>query len=1177
MAALDNKYHIKIGGYGFMLSRQQRTQRHIYGREEAPAFVNKFSSGDPNYRDSTFFPHWVQNNWLNGFDQEKFNDGGKFYRSSQIDTTEEEELVLEKAIASAGTITGQVKSFGLRSSSAQGWWNTNYAYRQQLTISANATQAAPAGHPIKVTIDTAALETATKLRSDRKDWRIVYSNGTTLTDLSRDYIDATTTFFALQAQIPAGQTDSNYYIYYGYASESTTKQPSTEAEWNAVYGMFGTTPDANTMAVYHLREGSGSSVNDDSSNTRNATTEGSPAWGTDGKFGRYLTFTNDTAKRINAGDIDIGSFTVEGWFYLTSLAQASYIFSKAFDSLGATTVNARIHTDGKVYLTTDDGGGGGATISGGSISINTWYHIAVTWDGTTAKIFVEATQVATGSGTTPVGSSQPLYIAVNKESPFLNAFTGRMQQLRISDIARTSFPYVLTTEPSYVSGGEITQAAVSASGTFEVYAGTTDGEVYLWDGNATWTSVFNIRRLVWFDTVANNDTDLIVGDTGGTETAQSQGFQLATASKIKGIQVYLKKNAGTPGDITVRIETDSTNKPSGTLADANLTATIPAFTTATYGWITVEFTAASSATLNSGTTFHVVLKTAAASNDNNYAWAADGSSPSYSGGASSHSTDGGSTWSADTAKDCLFRILGENSQVNQFAQVTFSGSAKLWLATGDPANTNNNNARVYTYDGTSWVIAKTFTGTGSAAALCLQVYNSALYIGFSPTAMIQVTTDGTTFTSSKDIDEPNNPGYVWDMEVYNGRLYAAGGNPEYVLSSNTQGFLWSYDGFSWTFVYNFDFTVIKSLGVFDSLLFLGSIDSKLFVYNTASMDKLQDFPWDVSINSLVVFDDKLAVGLGATNSLTGEEAIYIFDRNGFHKAYVPTSAGVNAMITARNQLLIGCTSTTIYKVLPTTYVDSGTLQMSYFEASLPSIDKLWRSLILHHKALPSGCSILIEYKTDESDASWTTLGTSNTVDSTIKELTFPVGFYSKKISLRATLSTTDTSHTPTLKVVDLKYVTIPDFKYMWKMKLVCADQLIWLDGTEPISTTAEAITADETDLDLADAGGFPTQGRAVVVDNDVEDEFTWTGKTGNTLTGCVGLAAHSSTGLVVKITGAMLHKQILVMKQTKQLYTFTDIDGLEYTVHFHQYQADGFTVNQDEGIENDVPITLLEA
>lgn len=1171
MSAIQSKAHISIDGHLFMIARQVRTNRHIYGREEAPSFVNKFSSGDPNYRDATFYPHWVQNNWLNGFDQEKFNDGGKFYRSSQVDPTVQEKLTLQKAVDSAGTIAaGQPKAFGLRSASSQGWWNTNYGYRRQLTVTAPAANALAAGHPIKVTIDTAALQTASKVQADRDDWRIIYVNGSTFVDLTRDYVSASVTFFPLQTAIAAGQTDGNYYAYYGYSSESTNKQPTTEALWNEVYFGAGWS-DASTEMLYHFREGSGTSVADDGPQAHTGTLNGTTSWTTGNDIGRGVDFGGSGSDYMDIGDIEMLECTFEAWINLDGNPND---YDSIFRKQGDPSQNAPYYfgiTSGRKVSFGYNSGGPAHVTGSTTLSTGQLYHVAGTYDGSNIKVWVNGVVDGTAAHT----ASQ---ITSGETTRVGRGLNGKIFHARASNVARTSFPYAMAAEPTYTDGGELAQAAIPASGTFEIYAGASDGKVYLWDGATTWTEVFDTRRLTWFDTTSVGDTDHIVGDTGGTETAQAQSFQLAATTKVKAISLRLKKNAGTPGDITVRVETNNAGDPSGTLADAAATGTITAFSTTSYDWVTVTFATAFS--LTASTTYWIKLTTAAAANDNNYAWHADASSPTYTSGNASHSSDGGSTWAADTGDDFLFRVLGEATQVNQITQATFSGTTKLWFAVGDPTNTNAGGARIYTYDGTTWALNKTFTGVGSAAALCLQVYGSTtpkLYVGLAPTAIVSVTSDGVTWTTSKDIDEPNNPGYVWDMEVYNGRLYAAGGHPEYVSTNNSQGFLFSYDEFSWSFIYDFSFTVIKYLKVFDNLLFLGTVNKRLYVYNTASMDKLLEFPWDVSINAMEVYDDKLAVGLGATNSLTGQEAIYLFDRNGFHKAFVVDSVGINAMISGRNQLLFGTTSTTIRKVSSNTYVASATLQSSYFEAGLPNIDKKWRTLAVFVEALPSGCSVLFEYKTDEADASWTTIGTISTAGDTFEEFEFSDTLYSKKISIRYTLATSNNLNTPTVKVVDVRYVLMPDFKYLWKMTLACVDNIVWLDGTEPISTTAETIDADEASLDLADASGFPTKGRAVVVDGSTEDEFTWTGKSTNTLTGCVGLSAHATSGLTVKMTGATMHKQLLVMKQTKSLFDYVDIDGLTYSILFHGFQPDGFSINQDNGIENNVPITLLEA
>jgi hypothetical protein len=100
----------------------------------------------------------------------------------------------------------------------------------------------------------------------------------------------------------------------------------------------------------------------------------------------------------------------------------------------------------------------------------------------------------------------------------------------------------------------------------------------------------------------------------------------------------------------------------------------------------------------------------------------------------------------------------------------------------------------------------------------------------------------------------------------------------------------------------------------------------------------------------------------------------------------------------------------------------------------------------------------------------------------------------------------------------------------------------------------------------------------------VADRFTYTGKTTTTLTGIPATGANAigihAADSVVRVTGGDLHQKLLDLKQSKELYTFTDIDGLTFTVLFHAFQEENFVINQDDyygGLENEVPITLLEA
>ena len=1082
MAALNSKYHIKIGDFGFLLAKQARTERHIYTREEAPAFVNKFSSGEPNYRDSTFFPHWVQLNWLNGFNQEFFEDGGKFFRSSAVDPTEQQKLKLQKKFSSAGNIATGVKVL-----SQEAW--------------------------------RASLST--------------FSIG--LTAASSQYLSA------------AGSTSLNI----------------------------------------------------------------------------------------------IGALTVEAWVKFTSTPSSGNLFGIVTKEDG--TVNSPwgffLQNSGgtlKLYFETRD-----STITAHSGSVNwtpslsVWYHVAAVFDATGNLLFyvngIQQGATQTGMGTDIISSTSIANFigAFNSVTP-TGFFNGNIDDARVWAAVRSAAE-ILANYQSELSGSETnlkaywkldnslvdttananTLTAIASptfsadvpfggtpSSNFTHLVGGSDGKIYSWDGVSVYTELFDTRRIEWFETGTN--LDRIIGDQAGTERAQSQSFQVDANVKIKALQVSLKLNAGTPGDITVRIETNNAGVPSGTLVHADATATITAFTTTSYGWLTATF--ATAVSLSGSTVYWLVLKTAAAANDNNYAWASKSTS-GYADGNMANSADGGGTWAAAATEDAYFRILGNTTSVNVMMVSSLSGSNKAYFGTGDPDGVDNGDARLYDYNGTDFSLKKIFNTTNESSILSMREFGATTprcYIGFGHKAKIYTTTDFTTFTLAKTITVPNNPGYVFAMAEYNNKLFVGGGYPEQLPTTSFQysGFLYSYDEFAWVNVAPFEHTVIKSMEVFDTLMFIGTIKRRLYVYNTASIDKLFEFPWDVQITDMHKWDDKLALALSPTpgSAASGFEGIYLFDRNGFHNAFNVSSRSWHSVFTFNNNLMGGNDNGDVYQTSSTTYQVSGTLQTSYEEASLPSIEKIRRSLQLFYESLPTGCSIQVEYKTDESDSAWTSLGTANTVGSTTASFNFASGTYSKKISFRVTLATSTPANTPTLKKIIQKYVLSPDFKYLWKMKLLCTDDIVWQDGTEPAALLNADVSANATSItlkssnDATPTAGFPDPNGGVMyasiinISTGARDRFSYTGKTDTTLTGIpssgqYAILAHSAND-PVKVTGGDLHQKILDLKQTRQLFTFTDIDAITYTVLFHSYQSDDWSINQDDyygGLENEVPITLLEA
>jgi hypothetical protein len=82
---------------------------------------------------------------------------------------------------------------------------------------------------------TQTLIGGSKLRSDGKDWRIVYWNGSGWAEIAQLVesgwnSSSTETWFRLQSAISASGNDANYYVYYGYSGETTTPSAFTTNE-----------------------------------------------------------------------------------------------------------------------------------------------------------------------------------------------------------------------------------------------------------------------------------------------------------------------------------------------------------------------------------------------------------------------------------------------------------------------------------------------------------------------------------------------------------------------------------------------------------------------------------------------------------------------------------------------------------------------------------------------------------------------------------------------------------------------------------------------------------------------------------------------------------------------------------------------------------------------------------
>ena len=142
---------------------------------------------------------------------------------------------------------------------------------------------------------------------------------------------------------------------------------------------------------------------------------------------------------------------------------------------------------------------------------------------------------------------------------------------------------------------------------------------------------------------------------GSVQGAQS--FTAGISGDLDQVDVLLARS-GSPGDLTVEIQTLSSGVPSGTvLASGSVAA---ASVTGSYAWIPVPLSPV--APSSAGVQYAIVLSApSSAGSGDRYDWAITGGSP-YSAGTQLSSLDGGASWTAgDPTFDSNFKTYVEDS------------------------------------------------------------------------------------------------------------------------------------------------------------------------------------------------------------------------------------------------------------------------------------------------------------------------------------------------------------------------------------------------------------------------------------------------------------------------------------------------------------------------------------
>jgi len=195
---------------------------------------------------------------------------------------------------------------------------------------------------------------------------------------------------------------------------------------------------AGLIAAYSFDEGSGTTVNDLSGTGNNGTTTNT-TWSTAGKFGKALSFngTNSWVTVADSASLDLTSgMTLEAWVNPTTLGTVwRTIIMKEQPSELVYTLYGNTSTtrpSGNVYV-----GGEVETRGTAALTTNAWTHLAVTYDGSTLRLFVNGVEASNKaiSGSMQVSTG---VLRIGGNGIWGEYFSGLIDEVRVYNRALTA-------------------------------------------------------------------------------------------------------------------------------------------------------------------------------------------------------------------------------------------------------------------------------------------------------------------------------------------------------------------------------------------------------------------------------------------------------------------------------------------------------------------------------------------------------------------------------------------------------------------------------------------------------------------------------------------------------------------------------------------------------------------
>jgi hypothetical protein len=215
-------------------------------------------------------------------------------------------------------------------------------------------------------------------------------------------------------------------------------------------------PSIHPVAAYTFDEGDGLVLTDISGNSNHGVVGGA-SWTTDGRFGNALVFdgVDDWVTAPDAPSLNLASgMTLMAWVFPTAHGDGVWRNVLLKERAGGEVFSLYSNVDTNVptvYVVSAAAPGTPLDVRGTSqLPVNTWTHLAATYDGTSLRLFVSGAQVGTRAVSGPLLTSSGT-LRIGGNSVWGEFFQGRIDEVRVYNRALTQAE-ILTDVNTPVSG-----------------------------------------------------------------------------------------------------------------------------------------------------------------------------------------------------------------------------------------------------------------------------------------------------------------------------------------------------------------------------------------------------------------------------------------------------------------------------------------------------------------------------------------------------------------------------------------------------------------------------------------------------------------------------------------------------------------------------------------------------